>query len=42
MTDFLNHAITVSDLLWAVAYGLMLAAAFVGFVVLAVNRGWVK
>ena len=42
MTEFLNHAITVGDLLWATAYGLMLAAAFVGFVVLVVNSGWVK
>jgi hypothetical protein len=42
VTEFLNHAITVSDLLWAIAYGIMLAAGFVGLAVLAVNRGWIK
>lgn len=42
MTELLNHAITVGDLLLAVACGIMLAAGFVGFAVLAVNRGWVK
>lgn len=42
MTEFLNHAITVSDLLLAGAVGIVLLIAFLGFVVLAVNMGWVK
>lgn len=42
MTKVLNHAITVGDLLLAGAVGITLLIAFLGFVVLAVNQGWVK
>lgn len=42
MTEFLNHAITVGDLLMASAVAVVFLIAFLGLVVLAVNMGWVK
>lgn len=42
MSDFFNHAITVGDLFMAGAVGIVLLIAFLGFVVLAVNMGWVR
>jgi hypothetical protein len=42
VTEFLNHAITVGDLLVVSAVAVVFLIVFLGFVVLAVNMGWVK
>lgn len=42
MADFLNHPITVGDVLVASGVTIATLIAFLLFVVVAVNRGWVK
>jgi hypothetical protein len=40
--DILNHAITVGDLAMAAGIGVVLLLLALGFIVIAVNMGWVK